>query len=116
MQLIVGHTPRLQITAAVCAATLGVYALLCAASQQDYDYRSLAIESVLASAQEAQKLSNIEDRVSLAIAAAKLLPTSHRREAVALLERSLQDVKTGTQLGRKPRMTAPQQTVCTAMC
>ena len=67
--------------------------VLCAASQQDYDYRSLAVESILASAQEARKLSSIEERISFVIAVANLLPKSHRREAVALLEAGLKDVK-----------------------
>lgn len=96
-----GDTSRLQIRAAVCAVILAVNAVLCAASQQDYDYRSLAVESVLTSAQEAQKLSDIEERISLVIAAAKLLPTSHRREAVAFLEHGLQDVKDWHSTGKK---------------
>ena len=85
----------------MCAVILAVNAVLCAASQQDYDYRSLAVESVLTSAQEAQKLSDIEERISLVIAAARLLPTSHRREAVAFLERGLQDVKDWHSTGKK---------------
>ena len=85
----------------MCAVILAVNAVLCAASQQDYDYRSLAVESVLTSAQEAQKLSDIEERISLVIAAAKLLPTSHRREAVAFLEHGLQDVKDWHSTGKK---------------
>jgi len=72
---------------------LAVECVVCVASQEDYDYRSLAVQSILTSAQEAQKISNIEERISLVITAANLLPTSQRREAVALLERSLQDVK-----------------------
>lgn len=85
----------------MCAVILAVNAVLCAASQQDYDYRSLAVESVLTSAQEAQKLSDIEERISLVITAAKLLPTSHRREAVAFLEHGLQDVKDWHSTGKK---------------
>ena len=72
---------------------LAVNGVVCVASQEDYDYRSLAVQSILTSAQEAQKISNIDERISLVITAANLLPRSHRREAVALLERSLQDVK-----------------------
>lgn len=98
-----GDTSRLRIRVAACAVMLA-NAVLCAASQQDYDYRSLAVESVLTSAQEAHKLSNIEERISLVIAAAKILPTSHRREAIALLERSLQDVKDWNSTEKKARV------------
>lgn len=66
---------------------------VCAGSQQDYDYRSLAIASILTSAQEASKLPDTEARVSLVITATKLLPESHRSEAIALLEHCLQAVK-----------------------
>jgi hypothetical protein len=90
--------------AAVCAVMLAVNGVVCAESQQDYDYRSLAVQSILTSAQEAQKLPNIEQRISLVIAAANLLPTSHRREAVALLEDSLKDLRDWNSNGKKDKV------------
>lgn len=83
---------------------LAVNGVVCAASQQDYDYRSLAVQSILTSAQEAQKLSNIEERISLVVTAANLLPPSHRREAVALLERGLQDIKDLNSTGKEAQV------------
>ncbi|HVI72126.1 MAG TPA: hypothetical protein VM656_11640 [Pyrinomonadaceae bacterium] len=90
-----------QLRAAVCALMLAVNGVICVASQEDYDYRSLAVQSILTSAQEAQKLSNIEERISLVIAAANVLPASHRPEAVALLDRSLQDIKDLNSTGKE---------------
>ena len=101
MQLIVGDTSRLHLRVAACVVMLVASAVLRAAPQQDYDYRSLAVESVLTSAQEAQKLSNLEERVSLVITAVKILPPAHRPEAIALLERSLEDVKDWKPTGKK---------------
>lgn len=88
----------------MCAVMLAVNGVVCAASQQDYDYRSLAVQSILTSAQEAEKLSNIEERISLVITAANLLPPSHRREALALLEGSLQDVKDLNSTGKEAQV------------
>lgn len=64
-----------------------------ATTTQDYDYRSLAVASILTSAQEASKLPNIEDQVSLVIAAVKLLPASHRDKAISLIKSCLQDLQ-----------------------
>lgn len=101
MQLIVDDIRRLQLRAVVCALMLAVNGVVCAASQEDYDYRALAIQSILTSAQEAQKLSNIEERISLVITAANVLPPSHRLEAVGLLDRSLQDIKDLNSTGKE---------------
>ena len=98
------NTRKSQLRAAVCTVMLAVNGVVCAASQQDYDYRSLAVQSILTSAQEAQKLSNIEERISLVITAANVLPASHRREAVALLERSLQDLKDLNTTGKEAQL------------
>lgn len=73
--------------------TIALNGLLCPAAAQDYDYKSLALESILASAQEAQKLPNIEERISFVIVVANLLPASRRQEAMALLEAGIRDVK-----------------------
>jgi hypothetical protein len=59
----------------------------------EYDYKSLATASILDSAAEASKLPNVEQRVSLLLAAAKLLSASRRDDAISLLEIALRDLK-----------------------
>ena len=59
----------------------------------EYDYYSLAITSSLNSASEASKLSEIPQRVSLLLRAAKILPASQHDEAIRLLEVALHDLK-----------------------
>jgi len=63
------------------------------AALPDYDYRSLAIDSILSSALEGQKLLHVPQRVPLLISAARILSTSQHDEAVRLLDVSLRDLK-----------------------
>jgi hypothetical protein len=51
-----------------------------------YDYRSLAIESVLNAAREIRSLPDVEQRARLLIRVAEVLPTSHRDNATKVLD------------------------------
>src|SRR5258708_27832312 len=57
------------------------------------DYYSLATTSILNSAAEASKLTDIPQRVNLLINAAKVLPASQHEGAVRLLDVALSNVK-----------------------
>jgi len=59
----------------------------------EYDYHSLAITSILTSAEEASKLPDVSQRVRLLIKAVKILPVSQHDEAVRLLEVALRDLR-----------------------
>src|SRR5258707_1757883 len=59
----------------------------------EYDYYSLAVTSILNSAAEASKLTDIPQRVNLLINAAKVLPASQHEGAVRLLDVALSNVK-----------------------
>lgn len=71
----------------------------------EYDYRPLAIASILSAAQEAAKLPDIEQRVTLLIRAAQVLPASKRDDAIGFLDVALHDLKEWTsdknKLGRR---------------
>jgi len=58
----------------------------------DYDYKALAIQSVREVVQETKKLSNIEHKVDLLIAAASLL-NDQKTEATDVLDQALADLK-----------------------
>jgi len=57
-----------------------------------YDYRSLAIESVLNAAREIRSLPDVEQRVRLLIRVAEVLPTSHRDNATKVLDLVITDL------------------------
>ena len=92
---------RITWTSALSAIliTSGFFWLLPACEAQnrmappEYDYYSLAITSVLNSAAEASKLSDVPQRVKVLISAAKILPASQHDEAVRLLDVALRDLK-----------------------
>jgi hypothetical protein len=73
----------------------GAYAGARRTGTQDlaYDYRSLAITSVLNSAEEAVKLADIAERIELLVAGARVLPPSHRDDAIRLLDVCLRHLK-----------------------
>jgi hypothetical protein len=54
-------------------------------SRPDFDYGSLAIDSILSVADEAAKLPDIERKLALLVSAAKALPASRREDAVRLI-------------------------------
>jgi hypothetical protein len=62
-------------------------------SVQGYDYESLAIDSILSVADEAGKLPDIEQKVTLLISAATILPASRRDDAIRLLDIALVKLK-----------------------
>jgi hypothetical protein len=62
-------------------------------SPPDFDYESLAIDSILSVADEAAKLPDIEQKVTLLISAAKILPASRRDDAIRLLDIALSKLK-----------------------
>jgi hypothetical protein len=62
-------------------------------SPQDIDYEPLAVDSVLDIAQEAAKLPDIEQKVTLLISVAKLLPASRHEDALRLLDTALGALK-----------------------
>lgn len=57
-----------------------------------YDYRSLAIESVLNAAREIRSLPDVEQRARLLIRVAEVLPTSHRDNATKVLDLVITDL------------------------
>ncbi|MDT5062421.1 MAG: hypothetical protein QOH63_2880 [Acidobacteriota bacterium] len=63
------------------------------ASAPDFDYESLAIDLILSVADEAAKLPDIEQKVTLLISAAKILPASRRDDAIRLLDIALSKLK-----------------------
>lgn len=63
------------------------------ASQPDFDYESLAIDSILSVADEAAKLPDIEQKVTLLISAAKTLPATRHDDATRLLDIALSKLK-----------------------
>ncbi|MDQ1640452.1 MAG: hypothetical protein QOF62_3791 [Pyrinomonadaceae bacterium] len=77
-------------------ALLPSYLCLAQKPQPDYDYRSLAVASILTSAEEASKLSDIEQRITLLVMASELLPSSKREDEIRLLELALRDLKEWT--------------------
>src|SRR5258708_29220899 len=66
------------------------------AALPEYDYRPLAIASILSAAQEAAKLPDIEQRVTLLIRAAQVLPPSKRDDAIGFLDVALHYLKDWT--------------------
>jgi hypothetical protein len=77
--------------------------------QQEIDYESLAVDSILDVAQEAAKLPDIEQKVALLINAAKLLQASRRDDAIHLLDialGALKDWGTSEKAGWGQRYTA----------
>ena len=62
-------------------------------SPKDYDYESLAIDTILSVADEAAKLPDITPKVTLLISAAKVLPPSRRDDAIRLLDTALNKLK-----------------------
>ena len=63
------------------------------AVKQDYDYKALALDSILGAAEEASKLPDIEQRVLLVIEAVRMLPSSRLADKKRLLEICLRDLK-----------------------
>jgi hypothetical protein len=59
---------------------------------EGYDYKSLAIDSILVCGREAAKLPDMEQRIPLMVKAAELLPASNRVDAIRLLETALSDL------------------------
>jgi hypothetical protein len=59
----------------------------------DYDYYALAITSIAEIAAEATKLTDIPQRATVLIEAAKILQTAKKDEAVRLLEVAMRDLK-----------------------
>lgn len=109
----------LRIVAAVALVASLSLADLCSASpshqftrqshQQNYDYTSLAIGSILSAAEEVRKLPDIGARVTLIIKAAKLLEVSKRSDAIRLLDIAWKDLKgweSETKVGRGQRHKA----------
>lgn len=62
-------------------------------SPPDFDYESLAIDSILSVADEAAKLPDIEQKITLLISAAKILPASRHDDAIRLLDIALSKLK-----------------------
>lgn len=62
-------------------------------SPTDYDYRSLAVDSIRDCVREARKLTSVEERVSFLLSASAILAGSHKNEAIELLDVALTDLK-----------------------
>lgn len=75
-------------------------------ARTDHDFYVLALNSVLESEGEFVKLADISQRVKLLIYAAKVLPASHRNEAMHFLDLALSDLK---ELGSQEKTTSVQR-------
>ncbi len=63
-----------------------------ATAPEGYDFKALAIDSILVCGREAAKLPDIEQRIPLMVKAAELLPASNRVDAIRFLETALSDL------------------------